>query len=109
MENNLRIQDLSSIYDRGLKPFIEKFLREKVEGGESLVYSLDGKIIELSASDIAWLYTKLSEGPQQWELELLNERAARGADVVYEFSNRNVSIPAVAVLHLLDKVKEMSA
>lgn len=109
MGNDVRIQDLSSIYEQGLKPFIENFLREKAEKGESLVYSLEGKIIELSAADVLWIYTKLSEGPEPWELNLLLETADRGADMVYNFANHEVSIPAASILQLLAKVRALNA
>ena len=110
MANNIRIQDFSSIYGQGLKSFIEDFLKEKAESGESLVYSIQGKIIELEASDVLWIYTKLSKGPMLWEIELLNSLAKRGEDIRYEFSNRQtLSVPARAVLDLLDSIKQLKS
>lgn len=105
--NNIRIQDLSSIYNQGLKQFVETFLKEKAQNKESLVYSIDGKIIELEASDVLWIYGKLSEGPEEWEIRLLQDLAKTGDDIRYEFSNGNtLSLPAAAVLELLHKISE---
>ncbi|MBR5717260.1 MAG: hypothetical protein IKX59_11785 [Bacteroidales bacterium] len=110
MANNIRIQDLGFLYAQGLKQFIEGFLKEKAESGESLVYSIYGRIIELDASDVLWLYTKLSEGPEPWEIDLLQGLAKEGKDIVYNFSNeQTLKVPAAAVLDFLDNIKKLKA
>ena len=63
MADNIRLQDFGSIYSQGLKPFIEDFLKEKAESGESLVYSIEGKIIELEASDVPLVPRRCALGP----------------------------------------------
>jgi len=106
MANNIRLQDFGAIYDQGLVPFIQKFLKKKVESGESLVYSIEGKIIELNASDVLWVYEKFSKGAEPWEIEVLNKHEQSGEPMVYSFSNQTISIPAKAVLDLLNRIKE---
>ena len=107
MADNIRLQDFSSIYSQGLKPFIEDFLKEKAVSGESLVYSVEGRIIELEASDVLWIYTKLSQGPDQWEIDYLKSLAQKGEDITYDFNNQEVSVPASAVLDLLDNINKL--
>lgn len=85
----------------------EDFLKEKAESGESLGYSIEGKIIELEASDVLWIYTKLSQGPEQWEIDYLKDLAKKGEDITYDFNNQEVSVPTNAVLELLDNINKL--
>lgn len=103
--NNIRIQNLSAIYNQGLNQFVQSFLKEKAQNNESLVYSIDGKIIELEASDVLWIYEKLSNGPEDWEIKLLNDLASKGEDIRYNFASGNtLALPASAVLELLSNI-----
>jgi len=106
MANSIRLQDFGVIYDQGLVPFIQNFLKKKAESGESLVYSIDGNIIELNASDVLWVYDKFSKGAEPWEIELLKKHDQSGEPMEYCFSNQKISIPAKAVLDLLNRIKE---
>lgn len=103
--NNIRIQNLSAIYNQGLNQFVQSFLKEKAQNNESLVYSIEGKIIELDASDVLWIYEKLSNGPEEWEIQLLNDLASKGEDIRYNFASGNtLSLPASVVLELLSNI-----
>jgi len=106
MANNIRLQDFGAIYDQGLIPFIQNFLRKKAEAGESLVYSIEGQIIELDAADVLWVYEKFSKGAEPWEIKLLQQHAQSGEPMVYCFSNQQITIPASTVLDLLKRIKE---
>ena len=67
----------------GIRKFSETVLRDKMERGESVVYSINGKIETFSSSDILWLYDSFHRDLEDWEIKLLKELADRGEDIYY--------------------------
>ena len=107
MDNRIRISDLSEIYAAGVKNFAENLLKSKAEKGETVVYSVDGQIIKLKASDALWIYESLSRGLANWEVEFLSDKASRGEDMEYWLEdNQTLVIPARLVLDLFNKMSE---
>lgn len=103
MDREIRISDLSEIYDIGIKDFAENLLKAKAERGETVVYSIDGQIVKLKASDALWIYDKFTNGLKDWEVKLLKDTAARGEDMHYWLEdNQTLIIPARLVLNLFD-------
>ena len=107
MDRIIRISDLSDIYAAGVKNFAENLLKSKAEKGENVVYSIDGQIVKLKASDALWIYESLSRGLEQWEIDYLSDRAAKGEDMRYWLEdNQTLVIPARLVLNLFDRMSE---
>jgi hypothetical protein len=107
MDRIIRISDLSDIYAAGVKNFAENLLKSKAEKGENVVYSIDGQIVKLKASDALWIYESLSRGLEQWEIDYLSDRAAKGEDMRYWLEdNQTLVIPARLVLDLFDRMSE---
>ena len=107
MDSIIRISDLSEIYTAGVKNFAENLLKSKAEKGENVVYSVDGQIVKLKASDALWIYESLSRGLAQWEIDYLSDRASKGEDMRYWLEdNQTLVIPARLVLDLFDKMSE---
>ena len=107
MDRIIRISDLSDIYAAGVKNFAENLLKSKAEKGENVVYSVDGQIVKLKASDALWIYESLSRGLANWEVEYLSERAAKGEDMRYWLEdNQTLVIPARLVLDLFKRMSE---
>ena len=107
MDRIIRISDLSDIYAAGVKNFAENLLKSKAEKGENVVYSIDGQIVQLKASDALWIYESLSRGLEQWEIDYLSDRAAKGEDMRYWLEdNQTLVIPARLVLDLFDRMSE---
>ena len=107
MDKIIRINDLSDIYAAGVKDFAENLLKSKADKGETVVYSVDGQIVKLKASDALWIYESLSRGLSNWEVEYLSEKADRGEDMHYWLEdNQSLVIPARLVLDLFQKMSE---
>lgn len=107
MGNRIRISNLSDIYAAGVEHFAESLLKAKAEKGQSVVYSVDGQIITLKAGDALWIYNKLTNGLEDWEVDLLSKRAAEGEDMEYWLEgNQTLVIPAKVVLDLFDKLSK---
>jgi len=107
MDKIIRISDLSDIYAAGVKSFAENLLKSKAEKGETVVYSVDGQIVKLKASDALWIYESLSKGLANWEIEYLSQRAAKGEDMHYWLEDdQTLVIPARLVLELFDRMSE---
>ena len=107
MDRIIRISDLSDIYAAGVKNFAENLLKSKAEKGENVVYSIDGQIVKLKASDALWIYESLSRGLENWEIEYLSEKAAKGEDMSYWLEdNQTLVIPASLVLDLFKRMSE---
>ena len=107
MDRIIRISDLSDIYAAGVKNFAENLLKSKAEKGENVVYSVDGQIVKLKASDALWIYESLSRGLANWEVEYLSERAAKGEDMRYWLEdNQTLVIPARLVLDVFKRMSE---
>jgi len=107
MNSNIKISNLESIYNNGLKVFTEDFLKEKAEKKQNVVYSINGQIVKLSADDVCWLYMKLKNGLEDWEVNLLNEVSERGDNMVYNFDDQKIEIPASVVLDLFDRLSDV--
>ena len=109
MEKIIRIDNLRNLYAKGIKHCAEKLLRAKAEKGENVVYSIDGQIVKLKASDALWLYDKLKIGIQDKEFEILQNRAAKGEDMQYRLEgDQTFVIPAQLVLDLVEQLPEKS-
>ena len=109
MEKTIRISDLSAIFEAGVKNFAENLLKTKAEKGETVVYSIDGQIIKLQASDALWIYKKILRGLEPWEVEFLTDKASRGEDMKYWLEgSQTLAIPARLVLELFNRMKEVS-
>lgn len=107
MDRIIRIDDLSDIYAAGVKNFAENLLKSKAEKGENVVYSVNGQIVKLKASDALWIYESLSRGLENWEIEYLSEKAAKGEDMSYWLEdNQTLVIPASLVLDLFKRMSE---
>ena len=103
----IRISDLSEIYAAGVKSFAENLLKSKAEKGETVVYSVDGQIVKLKAEDALWIYEKLSNGLEQWEVGLLMDRAEKDEDMQYWLEDgQTLVIPARLVLDLFEHMTD---
>lgn len=110
MDNRIRISDLSEIYAAGVKNFAENLLKSKAEKGETVVYSVDGQIVRLKASDALWIYESLAKGLEDWEVKFLTEKADKGEDMHYWLAdNQTLVIPARLVLDLFERMSESSS
>lgn len=108
MEKIIRICDLSAIFEAGVKNFTENLLKTKAEKGETVVYSIDGQIVKLQASDALWIYRKILSGLYPWEEDILKKRAAAGEDMQYRLEgDQALQIPARLVLDLFNRIKEV--
>ena len=109
MDKTIRISDLSEIYAAGVKNFAEHLLKSKAEKGETVVYSVDGQIVRLKASDALWIYESLSKGLEKWEIEFLTDKAEKGEDMHYWLEDeQTLVIPARLVLDLFDRMSDPS-
>lgn len=107
---SIKLKDFSDIHDVGMKSFAEDLLRSKAEKGETAVYSINGQIIKLKASDALWIYDAIERGLDDQDVEYLKDRAARGVDMEYRLTNRQtLVIPAVLVLDLFEWMKDSSS
>jgi hypothetical protein len=107
MERVIRINDLSEIYDAGVKTFAESLLKSKARKGESVVYSVGGQIVQLKASDALWIYERLSNGLEDWEVSFLSKKAEKGEDMHYRLEDdQTLVIPARLVLDLFEHLSD---
>lgn len=107
MEKTIRISDLSAIFETGVRNFAENLLKAKAEKGETVVYSIDGQIVRLHASDALWIYKKILDGLDPWEIDFLREKASKGEDMKYWLEgDQTLQIPARLVLDLFNRIKE---
>ena len=107
MEKIIRISDLSNIFEAGVRNFAENLLKSKAEKGEAVVYSIDGQIVKLQASDALWIYESLTKGLEPWEVDFLKDKASRGEDMHYWLEgNQTLAIPARLVLELFNRIEE---
>ena len=107
MEKTIRISDLSAIFEAGIKNFTENLLKSKAEKGENVVYSINGQIVKLHASDALWIYRKILRGLDPFEKDYLKERAAAGEDMHYRLEgDQTLALPARLVLELFNRIEE---
>lgn len=69
MEKEIKISDLSAIYEAGARKFVEPFLKSKAERGESVVYSVGGRIVKLKADEALRIYYEITNGMSQEEID----------------------------------------
>lgn len=81
----------------GIREFSETVLRDKMQRGESVVYSINGRIEKFSSSDVLWLYENFQRDLEDWEINFLRECADVGEDVYYPNGKH---FPAEMVLKL---------
>jgi predicted ABC-type ATPase len=81
----------------GILEFSESVLKDKMRRGESVVYSINGKIETFSSSDILWLYNNFHRDLDNWEIRFLKEQADLERDVYYPNGKH---FPAKMVLKL---------
>ncbi|MBO4444704.1 MAG: zeta toxin family protein [Bacteroidaceae bacterium] len=106
MTHSFRIDRYNTAYASELKYFVKKLLAEKAEKDQNVVYSFDGQIVTLSGRDARWLYNEFHHGLRSWEYAYLTNAASQGADMVYNFDNQRITVPASLVLQW---VKELGA
>ena len=69
METAIKISALSAIYEAGARKFVEPFLKSKAERGESVVYSVGGRIVKLKADEALRIYYEITNGMSQEEID----------------------------------------
>ncbi len=84
----------------GIRKFSETVLREKMQRGESVVYSVEGRIVEFSPEDVLWLYGSFQRDLKDWEIDYLRDLVEEGEDVDY---GNGLIFPASMVLKLYGK------
>lgn len=71
------------------------------------MYSIDGQIVKLQASDALWIYKKILDGLDSWEIDFLSEKASKGEDMRYWLEgDQTLQIPARLVLDLFNRIEE---
>ena len=89
--------NIDQLVETGIKHFAETVLRDKLERKESVIYSIDGRVVEFSPQDVLWLYENLRRPLEEWEINHLMNLARQGLEQHY--SNEK-HFPAAMVLRL---------
>ena len=89
--------NIERLVESGRRNFAETVLRDKLERNESVVYSIEGQVVEFTTQDVLWLYENLQRELSIREIELLEEKARLDKD--QEYIN-GMHFPAKMVLKL---------
>ena len=81
----------------GIRRFSETVLLDKLKRNESVIYSIEGRVVKFSPEDILWLYNNLRRSLDDWEIEHLKRLAHEGLDQSY-YNGKH--FPASMVLRL---------
>lgn len=104
---SIKLNDFNDIYATGAKNFTESLLKSKAEKGETVVYSINGQVVTLKASDALWIYESLARGLGEWEIKYLKEKAAKREDMCYRLAGaQTLVIPALLVLDLFEWISD---
>ena len=75
--------NIERLVESGRRDFAETVLRDKLERNESVVYSIEGQVVEFSPEDVLWLYANLQRELEDWEIPILRDLASRGLEMRY--------------------------
>ena len=81
----------------GIRRFSETVLQDKLRRNESVIYSIEGKVVKFSPDDILWLYDNLNRTLEDWEITHLRNLAQKGLEQTYY---NGMHFPASMVLRL---------
>ena len=81
----------------GIRRFSETVLQDKLRRNESVIYSIEGKVVKFSPDDILWLYENLNRKLDDWEITHLKDLAQKGLEQTYY---NGMHFPASMVLRL---------
>lgn len=81
----------------GIRRFSETVLLDKLRRNESVIYSIEGKVVKFSPNDILWLYENLNRSLNDWEIKHLKRLARKGLEQAY---SNGMQFPASMVLRL---------
>lgn len=82
----------------GIRKFSETVLLDKLKRKESVVYSIEGRVVKFTPDQILWLYENLQRDLDVWEIEHLKQKAKRGEEQYYFYSDKH--FPASMILRL---------
>ena len=90
--------DIDRLVDTiGIRRFSETVLQDKLRHHESVIYSIEGKVVKFSPNDILWLYENLNRTLDDWEITHLKKLAQNGLEQTYY---NGMHFPASMVLRL---------
>ncbi len=81
----------------GIRRFSETVLKDKLKRHESVIYSIEGKVVKFDPDDILWLYNNLNRTLDDWEITHLKNLASQGLE--QEYLN-GMHFPASLILRL---------
>ena len=81
----------------GIRRFSETVLQDKLNRNESVIYSIEGRVVKFSPEDVLWLYNNLRRSLEDWEIEHLKRLANEGLEQTYY---NGMHFPASMVLRL---------
>lgn len=81
----------------GIRQFAETVLRDKLERNESVIYAIEGRVVEFKPEHILWLYENLSRELGNWEITILRNLADHGSEMRYP---NGMHFPASMILRL---------
>ena len=81
----------------GIRRFSETVLQDKLRRNESVIYSIEGKVVKFNPDDILWLYENLNRTLDDWEITHLRNLAQKGLEQTYY---NGMHFPASMVLRL---------
>lgn len=89
--------NIDRLVESGIRNFAETVLRDKLERNESVIYSIEGQVVEFSPEDVLWLYDNLKRELDYYEVVYLRDLASRGESHDY---GGGLVFPASMVLRL---------
>lgn len=81
----------------GIREFSQTVLQDKLRRNESVIYSIEGRVVIFDPDDILWLYENLNRTLDDWEIEHLKNLAQQGLEQSYF---NGMHFPASMVLKL---------
>ena len=75
--------NIERLVESGRRDFAETVLRDKLDRNESVIYSIEGQVVEFSPEDVLWLYANLQRELEDWEIPILRDLASRGLEMRY--------------------------
>ena len=67
----------------GIRRFSETVLLDKLKRNESVIYSIEGRVVKFSPEYVLWLYNNLRRSLDDWEIEHLKRLAHEGLEQSY--------------------------
>lgn len=75
--------NIDRLVESGRRNFAETVLRDKLDRNESVIYSIEGQVVEFSPQDVLWLYGHLQRELGNGEISILRDMASQGFEMRY--------------------------